>query len=264
MTGAEPALVDRFVATAATWGVDAGELGVADLRASVLMGFVGQGVNAVIGVLGGVIIVLILMSFMLLEASELGSKVELAFGSRDRPLGPFSDATVQVQRYLLIKSVASLVTGLLVGVGCAAVGLDFPVTWGLVAFLLNYIPTIGSIIAALPPIALALVQLGVGPAIVVLVLYVAVNMTIGNFIEPRVLGRSLGLSPLIVLLSLLFWGWLWGPVGALFCVPMTVIGKLLLESNEDTRWIAVLLGSPGEIKALQAEPSKGGADEAPA
>ncbi|MCA9566529.1 MAG: AI-2E family transporter, partial [Myxococcales bacterium] len=124
---------------------------------------------------------------------------------------------------------------------------------GLIAFLFNYVPSIGSIVAAIPPILLAVVQLSPAWAVVVLVLYLVVNVTIGNFLEPRFMGRQLGLSPLVVFLSLLFWGWVWGPVGMLFCIPMTVIAKLFLESQEDTRWIAVFLGSPREI--LDVEPS---------
>ncbi len=212
-----------------------------------------QTLNALIVVLSRLIIVLVTMTFILFEASELELKFKAAFGTEARPAGPFTDATSQVQRYLLIKSVASAFTGLFITAGCSIIGLDFPVMWGLIAFLFNYVPSIGSIVAAIPAILLAVVQLSPAWALVVLALYLVVNITIGNFLEPRFMGRQLGLSPLVVFLSLLFWGWVWGPVGMLFCIPMTVIAKLFLESQEETRWIAVFLGSPREI--LDQEPT---------
>ncbi|MCB9679056.1 MAG: AI-2E family transporter [Alphaproteobacteria bacterium] len=212
-----------------------------------IMGVLSQTLNALVAVLSRIIIVLVTMTFIMFEATELELKFKAAFGTDARPAGPFTDATLQVQRYLVIKSLASAFTGLFIAAGCSLLGLDFPIMWGLIAFLFNYVPSIGSIVAAIPAILLALVQLSPGSAVAVTVLYVVVNVTIGNFLEPRFMGRQLGLSPLVVFLSLLFWGWVWGPVGMLFCVPMTVIAKLFLESQEDTRWIAVFLGSPREI-----------------
>jgi len=137
---------------------------------------------------------------------------------------------------------------------CAMLGLDFAVIWGVAAFLANYVPSIGSIVAALPPVLLAVVQLGWPSALGIAAGYIAINIALGNFIEPRLMGRSLGLSPLVVFLSLIFWGWVWGPVGMLFSVPMTVIAKLVLESSEETRWMAVLLGSAREAKNEVAVP----------
>ena len=118
--------------------------------------------------------------------------------------------------------------------------------WGLIAFLLNYVPSIGSIIAALPAVLLALAELGPGRAVVILIGFLVINTVIGNVIEPRVMGRKLGLSPLVVFLSLLFWGWVWGPAGMLLSVPLTVMVKIILEGREGTRWIGVLLGPEDE------------------
>lgn len=213
-----------------------------------IMDLVGTTLQAVVGLLGRVLIVAVTLTFILFEASELEQKVRAAFGTDADPAGPFSDAGDRVQRYLLIKTLISAITGLLAGLLCRVLGLDFWVMWGLIAFLLNYIPSIGSIVAAIPPILLAVVQLGWDYAIGVTVGYLAINITLGNFIEPRLMGQSLGLSPLVVFLSLIFWGWLWGPVGMLLCVPMTVMAKLVLETNDDTRWIAVFLGPPREAR----------------
>ena len=220
-----------------------------------VMRLVTSTVNSVVAVFGRVVIVLVTLTFILLEASELEQKVSLAFGSDAQPAGPFADAGEKVTRYLLIKTIVSAITGVLAGFLCRFVGVEFWVMWGLIAFLLNYIPTIGSIVAAIPPMLLALVQLGVGPTAALGVGYLVINVSLGNFIEPRLMGQSLGLSPLIVFLSLVFWGWLWGPVGMLLCVPLTVMAKLVLESADDTRWIAVLLGSPREVRRAAEQPS---------
>jgi len=137
------------------------------------------------------------------------------------------------------------------GLWCWILGVDFPVLWGLLAFLFNFIPNIGSILAAVPPVLLALVQFGIGRTLAVAGGYVAVNMVVGNVIEPMVFGRKLGLSNLVVFLSLVFWGWIWGPVGMLLSVPLTMVVKLALEHSEQYHWVAVLLGptsDPGRVQ----------------
>ncbi|MFT4627383.1 MAG: AI-2 transport protein TqsA [Myxococcota bacterium] len=219
------------------------------LSPNAIMAMVGQTVNAVVGILARVLIVTVTMTFILLEASELTRKLRVALGdgAEGGLVGALSVAGAQVQRYLLIKTSVSAVTGLLAGLWCNAMGVDFPLLWGTLAFLLNYIPSIGSIVAAVPPILLGTVQHGPFTAVAVLFGYIIINVALGNFLEPRLLGRSLGLSPLVVFVSLLFWGWVWGPVGMLFCVPMTVIFKIVLENYGDTRWLAVLLGPAREI-----------------
>jgi predicted PurR-regulated permease PerM len=141
-----------------------------------------------------------------------------------------------------LKTIFSLATGVAIWIWLAIIGVDFALLWGLVAFLLNYVPSIGSIIAAIPAILLALIQLGVGPAVLAGLGYVVVNVVFGSILEPRFMGRGLGLSTLVVFLSLVFWGWILGPVGMVLSVPLTMIVKIAMESNEDTRWIAVMLG----------------------
>lgn len=248
-------LLSDIVRQSEAWGLRLDErLARSIFQPDMMMGVISQTLNALVVVLSRLMIVLVTMTFILFEATELELKFQAAFGTEARPAGPFTDATVQVQRYLVIKSIASAITGVLIAGGCALIGLDFPVAWGLIAFLFNYVPSIGSIVAAIPAILLALVQLSPAWALVVMGLYLGVNITIGNFLEPRFMGRTLGLSPLVVFLSLLFWGWVWGPVGMLFCVPMTVIAKLFLESQSDTRWIAVFLGSPRDILDQTLQP----------
>ena len=132
------------------------------------------------------------------------------------------------------------------------IGVDYPVMWGMVAFALNFVPNVGSIIAAVPPVLLAVVQLGAASGLAVAACYLAINIVMGNVIEPRYMGKGLGLSTLVVFLSLLFWGWVLGPIGMLLSVVLTMKLKIMLDSNEDTRWLAVLLGpNPTEEEILE-------------
>ena len=192
------------------------------------------------------VLVLLTILFVLFEAAGFSAKLKQALGEETQSKGRIRKIQKDIQQYLLVKTLVSLATGLLVGVSLALMGLDFPVLWGLLAFLLNYIPSLGSIIAAVPPILLALLQFGSGRAIGVAVVFVVVNILLGNLVEPSLMGRRLGLSALVVFLSLVFWGWIWGPFGMILSVPLTMIIKIMLENTPDLRWIAILLSSGKE------------------
>ncbi|UCB48615.1 MAG: AI-2E family transporter [Deltaproteobacteria bacterium] len=194
------------------------------------------------GLLTNVFMILLTVIFILLEASGLPQKLRTALGGPDESLGQFRNFTESVNRYLALKTVFSLATGVTIAIWLAILGVDFALLWGLVAFLLNYVPNIGSIIAAIPAILLALLQLGWGPALLTCLGYVVANVVFGSILEPKFMGRRLGLSTLVVFLSLVFWGWVLGPVGMVLSVPLTMIVKIAMESNEDTQWIAVMLG----------------------
>ena len=194
------------------------------------------------GLLTNVFMILLTVIFILLEASGIPRKLRTALGDSEESMGQFRSVTESVNRYLALKTVFSLATGFAIAIWLAILGVDFALLWGLVAFLLNYVPNIGSIIAAIPAILLALIQLGVGPALLTCLGYAFVNVVFGSILEPRFMGRGLGLSTLVVFLSLVFWGWILGPVGMVLSVPLTMIVKIAMESNEDTRWIAVMLG----------------------
>ena len=213
-----------------------------------------QGVTAI---LSNTFLVLITTTFILLEAASLPVKLQQAMAQREFNPGRFSKVTQEVQQYVVIKTAISLGTALAVTGWVALLGVDFPLLWGLVAFVLNFIPAFGSILAAIPAVLLAIVDLGLGWAAAVGLGYVVINMVFGNILEPQLMGRRLGLSPLVVLLSLLFWGWVWGPVGMLLSVPLTIIVKILLENTEDMHWIAVMLG-PVPKTSGRPRPSGGG------
>jgi len=185
-------------------------------------------------------LILLFVLFILLEATGFPEKLQDACPD-PRVLEHFRTIVLQINRYMGYKTLISMVTGLVIWVLLWLIGVDFAGTWGLLAFLLNFIPSIGSIIAAVPAILWALVQLGLGSALLTLLAYLVVNMVIGNFLDPRLVGRKLGLSTLVVFISMIFWGWVFGPIGMLLSVPLTMIAKIALASQEKTRWLAVLL-----------------------
>lgn len=212
------------------------------LNPATAMKLVGKTLDSLTSILSQTTLVILTVAFMLFEVSEFSDKFQKAFGGGRERMARIAGGIEAVQRYLVLKTVASAATGLLLLVWMWVLGLDFALLWALLVFALNYVPNIGSIIAAIPPILLALVQLGPVAAILVAVGFIVVNFVIGNIIETKMMGQSLGLSSLVVFLSLVFWGWIWGPAGMLLSVPLTVVVKILLEHNEDTRPIAILLG----------------------
>lgn len=185
-------------------------------------------------------LVLIIMIFILAEATVLGDKLRALAGRRGFDPERLSKIVREVQQYLGIKTGVSLATGTLAGAWVAMLGLDLPVLWGLVAFVMNYIPTLGWVIGLLPPLLLGLFG-GLGKGLLVATGYIAIHVVLTNFVEPTLLGRKLGLSTLVVVLSLLFWGWVWGPIGMLLSVPLTMMLKIALENTDDLRWVATLL-----------------------
>lgn len=199
------------------------------------------------GILTNSFLILLTVIFILFEASSFQQKVRTAFGDPKGTLSQIKKITDAVNNYLAIKTVVSLGTGVVVAIWVWELGIDFPVIWGLLAFLLNFIPNLGSIIAAVPPVLLGYIQFGIGHTLLVAAGYVVVNLVFGNLVEPKLMGRKLGLSTLVVFLSLVFWGWVWGPVGMLLSVPMTMVVKIALESSPSTHWISVLLDSEASV-----------------
>ena len=216
------------------------------------------GIGAVLG--DGLLITLTVI-FILAEASSFPSKLRQVLSNPQRDLPLFSQFTANMDRYIAIKTSVSIATGLVVTTVLWILEIDFPLLWGLLAMLLNFIPTIGSIIAAVPPILLAIVQAGPATAGAVAGSFFLINLVMGNVVEPRFMGRGLGLSTLVVFLSLVLWGWLLGPIGMLLSVPLTMTAKIALEANPDTTWIAYLLG-PAEPPSI-ASSNSAPADDTP-
>ena len=212
------------------------------LNPGAAMKFIATGLNSLGKVLTNGILILMTVIFMLIEASSLPQKLRSILGDTEDAMTNFDRFIRNVKHYMAIKTVVSLATGVVIALWLALIGVDFPVLWGLLAFFLNFVPNIGSIIAAVPAVLLAILQLGIVQALTAAAGYVVVNMVMGSVIEPRFMGRGLGLSTLVVFLSLIFWGWVLGPVGMLLSVPLTMTAKIALDAREETRWLAILLG----------------------
>ncbi len=220
-----------------------------------VVNLLGGTLGALAGLLQDAFLVLLAVIFILVEAAGFRHKLRVAFGDRGGNLERLEQMAQQVQKYLAVKTVVSLGTGFLAFVWVWTLGIDFPLMWGLVAFLFNYIPNIGSIVAAVGPSVLALVQVDLGTALAVASGYVVLNIAFGNILEPTLLGRKLGMSVLVVFLSLVFWGWVWGPMGLLLAVPITMTFKIAFENTDDLRWIAVLLDAKPRARAAVGSPT---------
>ncbi len=193
--------------------------------------------------LGSGVLMVLVLAFTLFDASRLWRLLDAHISDGDDE-HLISRVSVEVNRYLSIKTSISLLTGVLLGLWCMALGVDFPLLWALLAFLLNYVPNVGSIMAAIPPILVAWIMQSPGVAVLVAAGYVSVNMILGNIIEPKLMGSALGISPLVVILSIVLWGWLLGPIGALLSAPLTMIVKIALDNTREWAWVADLMSNP--------------------
>ncbi len=207
-----------------------------------LMGLTASLLSGLGSALSNIFLILLIVTFILLEAPTFPAKLRAAFGSRMKGVPPFMQYIEGINHYVVVKTGVSVGTGVLTGLWLVILGVDFPVLWGFLAFLLNYVPNLGVVIAAVPVVLLALVQYGLGRALLVAAGYLAVNIVVGTILEPRIVGRGVGLSTLVVFLSLILWGSIFGLVGMVLCVPLTMTLKFVLETNEQTRWFGVMLG----------------------
>jgi len=199
------------------------------------------------GALTNAFLILLTVIFILLEAASFPKKIRAGLKAPEKSLAGFGKFTESVNRYLVLKTVFSLITGVFIWGWLSILGVDYALLWGLLAFLLNYVPNIGSIIAAVPAVLLALIQLGTLHCLLTAAGFLVVNIVVGSIVEPKFMGEGLGLSTLVVFLSLVFWGWVLGPVGMLLSVPLTMIMKIAFESNEETYWISVMLGGEPSV-----------------
>lgn len=267
-----PEYIARFDALQAAWveSVEARGIPLGDyvsgslLSAERAVDFVTSGFQRLLSLASNSVLVILIMLFILAEATIIPAKFRAVLGTTAGDMGRMAKIVGEVQTYLGIKTLISLVTGILVGVWSWIMGLDFPILLGFIGFLLNFIPTIGSILAAIPAVVLAMISYGVGHSVGVAAGYLVVNIIFGNLVEPSLMGRRLGLSTVVVVLSLLFWGWVWGPVGMFLSVPLTMIVKIMLENTEDLRWIAVMLDKEVPLWAQVSEtPVRAHGDGAP-
>jgi predicted PurR-regulated permease PerM len=216
------------------------------------LNMVGTTLRGLSALMSNGFLILLTVIFILAEASSFPRKLASTLSDPDQQMPYFNEFADNINRYMAIKATTSLFTGLIAWGFLSVIGIDHALLWGLVAFLLNFVPNIGSVLASIPPILLALVQFGPLQAGIVAVGYVVINVGIGAGVEPRFLGRGLGLSTLVVFLSLIFWGWTLGPVGMLLSVPLTMTAKIALEASPQTSWIGTLLG-PADMRRTKPE-----------
>jgi AI-2 transport protein TqsA len=227
-----------------------------------IMHFTALVVNELGEILSKEFIFLLLTTFLLTELKSIRIKAKaLVKGttvSRDylRSIGD------NIRHYLSIKTVTSLLTGAMIAIALAIIGVDYPILWGLIAFLLNYIPNIGSVIAAIPTVTFALIQMGYDGALWTAVVFIVVNIVIGNVVEPKMMGRGMGLSTFVVFFALIFWGFILGPIGMFLSVPLTMFIKFMVARNPDTKWLAIILGT-GEEAMAKLEEGMDNADHGP-
>jgi AI-2 transport protein TqsA len=220
-----------------------------------ILEFTAFAVNQLFSMVGNTFLVFLILLFILMEFGSFPVKAK-TFMSGNESISFFFTIVQNIRHYLWIKTMLCLLTGILVFTGLKIIGLDYPLLWALIVALLNYIPNIGSIIAAIPVVLFALVQLGTPGALWSLGLIMLINNVLGNFIEPRVMGKGLGLSVMVVFLSLLFFGFILGTPGMFLSTPIIMTIKIILEQKEETRWIAILLGTPAGAKIYLRQKDK--------
>ncbi len=198
-------------------------------------------------VFSGIFVVFLLFVFMITESEIFAKKLDYI---SKQSSGHTTEIIKQLRNYFGIKTLTSLATGIVIGVSLFFLNVPFPLLWGFLAFILNYIPSIGSFIAAIPAVILAFVMAGPLTGIITVVVYLVFNTIIGNVIEPQLMGRNLGLSPYIVFFSMIFFGYILGPIGMLIATPLTIIIKIILDSREVTRNFGIMLGDGSNLEEI--------------
>lgn len=236
-------LMEKIVTLLSERGFDLKASGILEaFDPSVVITFANSLVIGLADVLSNTVLIMFTTMFMLFDVLNFPRKYEAVEGHEsEKVLAQMALLVKSTNEYMVIKAIMSLGTGILIWLSLVLIGLDFALLWGVVAFTLNFIPNIGSLLAAVPAVLLAFVQLGPGYGLIVIAIYGAVNTIMGNVVEPRIMGKRLGLTTLTVFLSLVFWGWLFGPVGMLLSVPLTMAVKFAAMSNPQTTWFGVLL-----------------------
>ncbi len=187
------------------------------------------------------LLVFIGVAFILSETKVFEKKLKVIFNSDSKKLNSFKLFSHNLQKYFIVKTFTSFLTGFFIFVVLFFFKVDYPILWAVIAFLFNFIPVVGSIVAAIPAVLLSLVSGHLDHTLWLMLFYVVINISISNILEPKFMGKELGLSPMIIFFSLIFWGWILGIVGMFLAVPITMTLKIAFESTQNTRWIGVLL-----------------------
>lgn len=221
-----------------------------------LLGFIVNFFAGLVGGLSDVFLVALIVIFLLVDALGVPGKIAPYIESGDRTVTRISTFGADVRRYVVVTTIVGLATGILDTIFFIIMGVDFPVLWGVLAFFMSYIPTLGFWIALIPPVLLALLESGPAVAIIVFIGIVIINGFAENVVKPKFMGDELDLSPFTVVFSVVFWSAVLGPLGAILSVPITMAVKsLILEPDESNRWLADLMSAkPHDRSVADTEP----------
>lgn len=212
-----------------------------------ILGFVVQGLS---GLLSNALLILFYVLFMVLEAGSMHKKVMWAFGEGSMAATQIPGVVASMRQYLVVQTILSAIVGAAVLVCLWLLRIDFAVVWGVLAFFLNFVPNFGPVLAAIPAVIMAFIQYGASIQVVLVILaYTLIVLVVGSVLFPRMMGRSVGLSPLVVLVSLILWGWILGPIGLVLSVPIVAAIRIFLGASPSFRWLAILLGNQAEPDA---------------
>jgi len=211
------------------------------LNLSSFFGFTTNIIGSIGTFLSKFLLIIIGVAFILAESKSFETKLKVIFKYNAKKLEHFNLFSHNIQKYFIVKSFTSFLTGSIIAVTLLLFGVDYPILWGVIAMLFNFVPVVGSIIAAIPAVLISLLNVDINTTIILIVFYVTINISISNIIEPKLMGKELGLSPLVIFFSLIFWGWILGIVGMFLAVPITMTLKIAFNSNSETHWLAILM-----------------------
>lgn len=241
------------------FGIDFSEYNLFGGEPGKMMDFVFSGLNQAKQVIGKLFFILLLTLFLLFDLDSFPYKFDAIFSRKENKKAKLNLNKIvsNLRHYLGIKTLTSLATGFLIYIGLTIIGVEYAILWSIIAYLLNYIPNVGSLIAAIPAVLFAGLELGGDALLWTGLLYLGVNLIIGSLIEPKIMGNGMGLSTSVILLSLMFWGWLFGPIGMFLSVPLTMVLKIFTESNDGSKYFAILIGTKDDaIKITEDENKK--------
>jgi predicted PurR-regulated permease PerM len=237
-------MVDRLLALTEELPVELGDVVSYELLdVSRFLNVAGGLLGRVVDTFSNWFVIVLLVAFMLVDFARLPQKLEAMFDDEEQ-IRAVSDLMSSIRRYISITTSTGLLTGVANALLLIVMGVDFPILWGLLGFLMNYVPNVGVFISIVPPALVALLEFGWQAALIVVVGYELINILIENVVKPRVMGEELNISPLFIMISLVLWSFVLGPVGTILAVPLTLIAtKFLLETSEEIRWLAVLMAA---------------------
>jgi len=224
------------------------------LNLSSFFGFTTNIIGSVGSFLSKFLLIIIGVAFILAESKSFETKLKVIFKYNAKKLEHFNLFSHNIQKYFIVKTTTSFLTGAIIAITLLMFDIDYPILWGVIAMLFNFVPVVGSIIAAIPAVLISLLNVDINTTLILIVFYVTINISISNIIEPKLMGKELGLSPLVIFFSLIFWGWILGIVGMFLAVPITMTLKIAFNSNSETHWLAILMSDlAGENKQKKKE-----------